>query len=55
MLPSATPFTPSTPLSTAAAMITAGRDKVAYAAYVQRAKAAAVQDPLVLRNLSHLN
>lgn len=39
----------------AAAMITAGRDKVAYAAYVQRAKAAAVQDPLVLRNLSHLN
>lgn len=42
-------------LQFAAAMITAGHDKAAYEMYAQRARAAAGQDPLVARNLSHLN
>jgi hypothetical protein len=39
----------------AAAMISAGHDKAAYEMYAQRTKAAAAQDPLVARNLGHLN
>jgi hypothetical protein len=47
---------PSDPaVAFAAALITMGKDKQAYAAYVARARAGASQDALLARNLDHLS